>query len=79
MERERQQQQDKEQNEEMPDLLTEIKFLVALNERHDMADRLSELAMSLTGFVVFWLVGAAIFSVTEVSFENLFEALVFEI
>lgn len=64
LERQRQMEQDKQQ--QVPDLLKEIDFLVSLNSRQDMNDHISELAFSVMGFLAFWLVGAAIFMGTEV-------------
>lgn len=70
-ERERQIEQDKKQHN--PDLLAEIEFLVKLNSKQDMKDQMSELAFSVLGFLVFWMVGAAIFMGTEVRCIEMFK------
>ena len=51
-----------------PDLLQEIDFLIRSNASHDMKDQLNELLLGVAGLVVFWFVGAAIFTGTEVRY-----------
>jgi potassium channel subfamily K len=65
---ERQRQLDQDRKQTPPDLLQEIDFLVQLNASHDMKDQLNELLLSIAGLLVFWFVGAAIFTGTEVRY-----------
>ena len=50
----------------IPDLHREIEFLHRLGEEQEARIRLQQIATSLSGLIVFWLVGAAIFSQLEV-------------
>jgi potassium channel subfamily K, other eukaryote len=49
------------------DLAAEIEFLERLQSRRDFVEQVRGLALSLTGFLVFWFIGATIFCVIEVS------------
>ena len=63
---ERQRHVEQDRRQIAPELLQEVDFLVRLNANQDKKDHLSELILSITGFLVFWFVGAAIFTGTEV-------------
>lgn len=64
LEHARQQTEDKRQ--EPADLRREVEFLERLHEKQDVWDQAVELALTFSGFLAFWLVGAAIFSALEV-------------
>lgn len=49
-----------------PDLDQEIRFLRHLSKKQEKGLRREQLAKSVMGLVVFWVVGAAIFSTSEV-------------
>ena len=63
---ERQRHVEQDRRQIAPDLLQEVDFLVRLNAKQDKKDHISELILSIAGFLVFWFVGAAIFTGTEV-------------
>lgn len=68
-EEERQTRKEKERDESSTEhLQREIAHLEAMHAMYDTTDYLHTLVMSLGGFVVFWVVGAALFSSLEVSF-----------
>ena len=55
----------------MPDLHQEIAFLHRLNQKQEARIRMEELAKSVMGLIVFWVVGAAIFNKLEVLYTFL--------
>jgi len=63
---ERQRNVEQDRSQVTPDLLQEVDFLVRLNASQDKKDHISGLVLSITGFLVFWIVGAAVFTGTEV-------------
>lgn len=66
---EKEARKEKERDESSTEhLQREIAHLEAMHAMYDTTDYLHTLAMSLGGFVVFWVVGAALFSTLEVSF-----------
>lgn len=49
-----------------PDLEREIKFLQEIHKKQDAMSSMYDLAWSLIGFLVFWVIGAALFHTLEV-------------
>lgn len=63
---ERQRQAEENDKQNPADLAREIEFLQTMNSRQDMWDQLTEFSFSCLGFLIFWVVGGAIFSALEV-------------
>jgi hypothetical protein len=49
-----------------PDLEREIRFLEEIHKKQDAMSSMYDLAWSFIGFLVFWIIGAALFHTLEV-------------